>query len=89
MNICAYSVLLFFSSADLRAKGALNILPSPMRGRYLQAMGNFYIDDSIHDEAGFIIGACVYSKHDLSANIAEILSHSGYDPSFSEFIFRI
>lgn len=48
-------------------------------------MAHFYIDDSIHDQAGFAVGACVYSKRDLSHEISEILTNSGYDPTQSEF----
>jgi len=48
-------------------------------------MSQFYIDDSVHDETGFVIGACVYSNHDLSTQIADILIQSGYDSNISEF----
>ncbi|HWZ22789.1 MAG TPA: DUF3800 domain-containing protein [Cytophagaceae bacterium] len=48
-------------------------------------MGQLYIDDSIHDNGGFIICACVYSEHDLSLDISSILKKSGYDPSKAEF----
>ncbi|SFP95650.1 DUF3800 domain-containing protein [Hymenobacter arizonensis] len=42
-------------------------------------MGHFYVDDSVHNEAGFIIGACVYTEIDLSNEIDNIIEKHGYD----------
>ncbi|EJF08752.1 DUF3800 domain-containing protein [Pontibacter sp. BAB1700] len=48
-------------------------------------MGQFYIDESIHDEADFIIGACVYSDVDINEKIIEITKSCGFDPDKFEF----
>jgi hypothetical protein len=48
-------------------------------------MGHFYIDDSVHDEAGFIIGACVYTSTDLKLKIADIIKTCGFDPNVFEY----
>ncbi len=48
-------------------------------------MGQFYIDDSVHDEAGFIIGACVYTNIDLNEKIADIIKSCGFDPDVFEY----
>lgn len=48
-------------------------------------MGQFYIDDSVHDEAGFIIGACVYTNLDLNDKITEIIKSCGFDPDVFEY----
>lgn len=48
-------------------------------------MSHIFIDDSIHDNAEFIIASCVYSRIDLTQIISEILIQSGYDPELSEF----
>ena len=48
-------------------------------------MGHFFVDDSVHDEAGFIIGACAYFSKNPSDKIAEILASHGYDPDQTEF----
>lgn len=48
-------------------------------------MGYFFIDDSAHDKAGFVIGACVYSEEDLSNKIVDTIRESGFDPKEFEF----
>lgn len=48
-------------------------------------MGYFYIDDSVHDEAGFVIGACVYSDIDLTSKVSEVIIESGFDPKEFEY----
>lgn len=48
-------------------------------------MGKFYIDDSVHDEAGFIIGACVYTEIDLNEKVGDIIKSCGFDPDAFEF----
>lgn len=48
-------------------------------------MGQFYIDDSVHDEAGFIIGACVYSNVYLNDKITDIIKSCGFDPDIFEY----
>jgi hypothetical protein len=48
-------------------------------------MGQFYIDDSVHDEAGFIIGACVYSDIDINEKIVDIIKNCGFDPDIFEY----
>lgn len=48
-------------------------------------MGQFYIDDSIHDEAGFIIGACVYTEIDINEKIIDIIKTCGFDPDIFEY----
>lgn len=48
-------------------------------------MGNFYIDESIHDNGEFIIAACVYSKIDLNDPISEIFISYGLNPTNFEY----
>lgn len=48
-------------------------------------MGQFYIDDSVHDEAGFIIGACVYTDIDINEKIIDIIKSCGFDPDSFEY----
>lgn len=48
-------------------------------------MGYFYVDESIHDEAGFIIAAFVYSEKDLSPMVSNILKDLGFKPGIDEF----
>jgi hypothetical protein len=49
-------------------------------------MGKFYIDDSVHFEANFIIGACVYSEEDnLNQIIEEVVRNNGFDPATFEY----
>lgn len=48
-------------------------------------MGQFYIDDSVHDEAGFIIGACVYTDIDINEKIIDIIKSCGFDPDTFEY----
>ena len=48
-------------------------------------MGFFYIDDSIHDAAGFILAACLYLPEDPAQEIDEIIVANGFDPLNFEF----
>lgn len=48
-------------------------------------MGYFYIDDSVHDQAGFIIGALIYSDEDLQENISKIIASHDFNPETFEF----
>lgn len=48
-------------------------------------MGYFYIDDSVHTDAGFIIAACLYCSKDLSQSIHEIFYELGIDPNITEY----
>lgn len=48
-------------------------------------MGKFYIDDSVHDNAGFIIGACVYTQSDPNDRISDIIKTCGFDPEIFEY----
>ena len=48
-------------------------------------MGQFYIDDSVHDEAGFVIGACVYTNIDINEKIIDIIKNCGFDPDIFEY----
>lgn len=48
-------------------------------------MGYFYLDESIHDEAGFIITSCVYSHNDISPDVDDLLLALGYTPGEDEF----
>src|SRR5688572_2412786 len=48
-------------------------------------MGQFYIDDSLHDSAGFIIGACVYSEINLDEKINDIIKLCGFNPEVFEY----
>lgn len=48
-------------------------------------MGQFYIDDSVHDKAGFIIGACVYTDTDIDAKVTEIIKSCGFDSDCFEY----
>ncbi len=48
-------------------------------------MGQFYIDDSVHDEAGFVIGACVYTDIDVNEKIIDIIKSCGFNPDCFEY----
>lgn len=48
-------------------------------------MGNFYFDESIHDDANFIIGAFVYSATNLNELGAKIFEKSGLAFGNDEF----
>ncbi|MCZ2474536.1 DUF3800 domain-containing protein [Aquirufa ecclesiirivi] len=48
-------------------------------------MGQFYLDDSVHDEAGFIIAACVYTDTDINEKITAVIKNCGFDPEIFEF----
>jgi hypothetical protein len=48
-------------------------------------MGQFYIDESIHDHAGFIICAITYSEVDLSEKILSVIKQNEFNPDSFEF----
>ena len=48
-------------------------------------MGNFYIDDSVHEEAGFILCACVYTEADIDALMTEHFQKYGLNPGIFEY----
>jgi hypothetical protein len=48
-------------------------------------MGQFYIDDSVHDDAGFVIGACVYTDIEVDEKIIGIIKSWGFDPNRFEY----
>ena len=48
-------------------------------------MGYFYFDESIHTRGGFILGAWVYSKHDLTPKIFDAIAASGLRPGTDEY----
>jgi hypothetical protein len=51
-------------------------------------MGYFYFDESIHDGAGFIIGAYVYSERDITPLVVEAVRSAGLEPGVDEFKSR-
>ncbi len=48
-------------------------------------MTHFYVDDSVHDQAGFILGACICTKIDIEQAVTDIITWHGFDPSVFEF----
>lgn len=48
-------------------------------------MGNFYIDDSVHDQAGFILCACVYAPREIEQIIVDLMKSRGLDPDEFEY----
>jgi hypothetical protein len=48
-------------------------------------MGFFYFDESIHERAGFILGAYVYSAEDISPLVNDCLISLGLRPGEDEF----
>ena len=48
-------------------------------------MGFFYLDESIHEKAGFIIGAFVYHKTDITPLVFAALAEVGLRPGIHEF----
>lgn len=48
-------------------------------------MGYFYIDDSVHDSAGFIIGACIYTDADISDKVANVIESHGFNSDKFEY----
>jgi len=48
-------------------------------------MGCFYFDESIQERAGFIIGAFVYSRNDLTPSVFAALAEAGLKPGVDEF----
>ena len=56
--------------------------PLAFSGEY---MGFFYFDESIQHRAGFIVGAFVYSKTDLTPAVFKAISDAGLEPRVDEF----
>ncbi|MBI4005672.1 MAG: hypothetical protein HY356_03290 [Gammaproteobacteria bacterium] len=48
-------------------------------------MGFFYFDESIQEKAGFIVGAFVYSKYDITPVVFDALAEAGLVPTVDEF----
>jgi hypothetical protein len=48
-------------------------------------MGHFYVDDSIPDQAGFALAACVYTNGDLSDSVNDIFEKNSMDSRMTEF----
>ena len=48
-------------------------------------MGNFYVDDSVHDEVGFVLCACVYVSSDIEQEIVDLVKACGLDPETFEY----
>ncbi|NHA04905.1 DUF3800 domain-containing protein [Mucilaginibacter sp. HC2] len=48
-------------------------------------MGNFYIDGSVHDDAGFTLCACVYAPSDLDHVVTELMKACKLDPNEFEY----
>ncbi|MFH0777999.1 MAG: hypothetical protein V2A71_05135 [Candidatus Eisenbacteria bacterium] len=48
-------------------------------------MGFFYFDESIHDRAGFILGAWVCSQSDLTPVVNKAIAEAGLQPGMHEF----
>jgi hypothetical protein len=46
---------------------------------------NFYIDESIHTDLGFIVTAFVSAKEDIDSNISSALTKAGLTPGIDEF----
>ena len=51
--------------------------------------GYIYYDDSKHPDAGFYLGAFVYSDKDLNIPIRDYISFCGLDPNKDEFKSRL
>ncbi|WP_316827838.1 DUF3800 domain-containing protein [Pedobacter miscanthi] len=47
-------------------------------------MGCIYVDDSVHDQGGFIICTCVYSEENLDDEIKSIIADHDLDPQVFE-----
>ncbi|UGX86174.1 DUF3800 domain-containing protein [Phyllobacterium meliloti] len=48
-------------------------------------MGYFYFDESIHETAGFIVGAFVYSEIDLTPLVLDAIETAGLRPKLDEY----
>lgn len=48
-------------------------------------MGYFYFDESIHERGGFILGAFVYSREDISPLVFQAIKELGLEPGKDEF----
>lgn len=48
-------------------------------------MGQFYVDDSVHDKAGFVLGACVYTEENPNEHIIQIIESCGFNPDKFEY----
>jgi hypothetical protein len=51
-------------------------------------VGFFYFDESIRDNGGFILGAFIYSKTDLTPSVSDALTAAGLQPGRDEFKSR-
>ncbi len=51
-------------------------------------MGFFYFDESIHDRAGFVLGAFVYSAENMEAQVQQAICSVGLTPGIDEFKSR-
>ena len=50
----------------------------------LRSMGFLYVDETIQQRAGFIIGAMLYSEEDLTPPVFEALKTAGLEPGAGE-----
>jgi len=48
-------------------------------------MGFFYFDESIHEKGGFIIGAFIYHRADITPSVFGALAEAGLRPGIDEF----
>jgi len=48
-------------------------------------MSYIYVDDSVHDVAGFVLAAFVYSKTDVNVDIISVFQDEGLDPNVFEY----
>lgn len=48
-------------------------------------MSNFYVDDSVHDDAGFVLCACVYTPSNIEGIIVDLMKACGLDPEQFEY----
>jgi uncharacterized protein DUF3800 len=48
-------------------------------------MGYFYVDESIHERAGFILGAYVFSPHELTPHVFKKLEAVGLRPGVDKY----
>ena len=48
-------------------------------------MGHFYVDDTIQTRGGFVLGAVVYSKDDLTPIVFEAIENAKLRPGIDEF----
>jgi len=48
-------------------------------------MGNFYVDDSVHDDGGFILCTCVYAPDEIEQLILDRMKSYGLNPEEFEY----